>query len=78
MIISVSDRVENIVGKGEIACTSNFFFSQNVFKRLLSQTRQNVSLFGNGLMDRNLMLDKMDLMDALVDVRQDGFKGFII
>ena len=78
MIISVSDRVENIVGKGEIACTSNFFFFQNVFKRLLSQTRQNVSLFGNGLMDRNLMLDKMDLMDALVDVRQDGFKGFII
>ena len=78
MIISVSDRVENIVGKGEIAYTSNFFFFQNVFKRLLSQTRQNVSLFGNGLMDRNLMLDKMDLMDALVDVRQDGFKGFII
>ena len=25
-IISVFDRVENIVGKGEIACTSNFSF----------------------------------------------------
>ena len=36
MIISVFDRVENIVGKGEIACTSNFSFSHNVFKRLLS------------------------------------------
>ena len=35
MIISVFDRVENTVGKGEIACTSNFSFSHNVFKRLL-------------------------------------------
>ena len=26
-LISVFDRVENIVGKGEIACTSNFSFS---------------------------------------------------
>ena len=49
MIISVFDRVENIVGKGEIACTSNFSFSHNVFKRLLSQTSQKVSLCGNGL-----------------------------
>ena len=48
MIISVSDRVENIVGKGEIACTSNFSFSHNVFKRLLSQRHQKVSLCGNG------------------------------
>ena len=29
-IISAFDRVENIVGKGEIACTSNFSFSHNV------------------------------------------------
>ena len=36
MIISVFDRVENIVGKGEIACTSNFSLSHNVFKMLLS------------------------------------------
>ena len=36
MLISVFDRVENIVGTGEIACTSNFSFSHNVFKRLLS------------------------------------------
>ena len=48
MIISVFDRVENIMGKGEIACTSNFSFSHNVFKRLLSQMRQKVSLYGNG------------------------------
>ena len=49
MIISVFDREENIVGKGEIACTSNFSFSHNVFKRLLSQRRQKASLCGNGL-----------------------------
>ena len=48
MIISVFDKVENIVGKGEIACTSNFSFSHNVFKWLLSQTRQ-ISLSENGL-----------------------------
>ena len=49
MVISVFEIVENIVGKGEIACTSNFSFSHNVFKRLLSQMRQKVSLCGNGL-----------------------------
>ena len=49
MIISVNDRIEKIVGKGEIVCTSNFSFSHNVFKRLLSQTYQKVSLCGNGL-----------------------------
>ena len=64
MIISVFDRVENILENGEIACTgnlsfpqnvfysikdtSNFSFSHNVFKRLLSQTCQKVSLRGNG------------------------------
>ena len=45
MIISVFHRVENIVGKEEIACTSNFSFSHNVFKRILSQRRQKVSLW---------------------------------
>ena len=35
------------MGKGEIA--SNFFFSHSVFKRLVSQGRQKVSLCGNGL-----------------------------
>ena len=49
MIISVFDRVENIVGKREIACTSNFSFSHNVLQRLLSQTCPKASLCGNGL-----------------------------
>ena len=30
MIISAFDRVENIVGKGEIACTSNFLLVQAI------------------------------------------------
>ena len=37
-----SKWVENTVGKGEIACNS-------VFKRLVSQGRQKVSLCGNGI-----------------------------
>ena len=49
MIISVFVRVENILGKGEIACMSNFSFSHNVSKRLLFQTHQKVSLCGNVL-----------------------------
>ena len=48
MLISVFDRVENIVGKGEIACTNNFSISNNVSKKLLSQTRQKGHC-GNGL-----------------------------
>ena len=52
----LSKRVENIVGKGEIArekekllVTSNFSFSHSVFKRLVSQGCQKVSMCGNGL-----------------------------
>ena len=31
--ISVFDRVENIVGKGEITCISSFFFSPQCFQK---------------------------------------------
>ena len=41
--------VENTVGKGEIARTSNFSFSHSVFKRPVLQTRKNQGLFGKGL-----------------------------
>ena len=44
-IVGKGEGVENIAGKGEIACTSSY----NVFKGLLSQTRQKVSLCGSGL-----------------------------
>ena len=44
-------RVENIVRKGEIACSSNFSFSHNVFHSYISLVRQNAALCGNGLND---------------------------
>ena len=35
--------------KEKLLITSNFSFSHSVFKRLVSQGRQKVSLYGNGL-----------------------------
>ena len=43
----LTKRVENTVGKREI--TRNFSFSHSVFKRLVSQGHQKVSLYGNEL-----------------------------
>ena len=48
MGMQLSDWVENI-GKGEIACTSNFFFSHNVIKSCLLLMRQNKYLSSSGL-----------------------------
>ena len=45
----LSKRVENTVGQGEIARYEQFSFSHSVFKRLVTQGRQKVSLCGNGL-----------------------------
>ena len=59
MIISVFDRVENIVGKGEIACTSNFSFSNNVFKGLFFPDPQKVSSSGNGSFMRSQLVLKI-------------------
>ena len=42
----LSKWVENTEGKGEI--TSNFSFSQSVFKRLVLQTQKNQGLFRKG------------------------------
>ena len=44
-----SERVENAVGKGEIARDEQFLLSHRVFKRLVRQTRKNQGLFGKGL-----------------------------
>ena len=48
MIISVFDGVENIVGKGEIDCTSNFSFSHNVFKGSLPRPVKRCHCVGMG------------------------------
>ena len=74
MIISVSDRIEDIVGKGEIALNcgksrkclyKQFSFSHNVFKMPLFQTCQKVSLSGNGL-------DKITMRVALLKEQYTG------
>ena len=44
-----SKRVDNIVGKGEIARYEQFLFSHSVFKSLVLQTRKYQGLFGKGL-----------------------------
>ena len=43
------ERVENTVGKGEIARYKQFLLFQQCFKRLVLQTRKNQGLFGEGL-----------------------------
>ena len=44
-----SKRVENTVGKGEIAPCEQFLLFPQWFQRLLLQTRKNKGLFGKGL-----------------------------
>ena len=44
-----SKRVENTVGKGEIAHYEQFLLFPSVFKRLVLQTRKKQGLFGKGL-----------------------------
>ena len=46
----LSQRVENTMGKGEIARYEQFLLYHSVFKRVVSQGLQKVSLCGNGLM----------------------------
>ena len=48
---SVSKRVENTVGKGEIARYKQFLLFPQCFKRLVLQTRKNQVLFGKGLIN---------------------------
>ena len=45
----LSKWVENTVGKGQIARYEQFVLFPQCFQRLVSQGRQKVSLFGNGL-----------------------------
>ena len=49
MAESLFKLVENTVGKGEIARYEQCLLFPSVFKRLVSQGRQKVSLCGNGL-----------------------------
>ena len=49
MAESYSNRYITLWEKEKLLVTSNFSFSRSVFKRLVSQERQKVSLCGNGL-----------------------------
>ena len=54
-----SERIENTVGKEEIA-RYDFFFSK-CFKRLVLQTRKNHGLFGKGLTHYHTMLHSRNI-----------------
>ena len=63
MEIELSDGVENIVGKGEIArYTSNFSFAHYVFKSCLLLMRQNEYLWSKGL--TKIMLPDMPILGS--------------
>ena len=49
MAESYTNRLKTMWEKEKLLVTSNFSFSNSVFKRLVSQGRQKVSLCGNGL-----------------------------
>ena len=49
MAESYPDRYKTLWEKEKLLVTSNFSFSHSVFKKLVSQGRQKVSLYGNGL-----------------------------
>ena len=73
-----SKRVENTVGKGEVAryqqfllVTSNFSFSHSVFKRLVLQTCKNQGLFGKGLIQ--IMLNCSVNMLSYIKERSKSF-----
>ena len=48
-----SKRIENTVGKGEIARYEQFLLFPQCFQRLASQGHQKVSLCGNGLREHH-------------------------
>ena len=49
MAESYPNRKKTLCEKEKLLVTSNFSFSHSVFKRLVSQGHQEVSLHGNGL-----------------------------
>ena len=78
MAAKFSKRIENTVEKKEkLLITSNFSFSHSVFKRLVSQGRQKVSLCGNGLtlplllMTQGFFVDHVDQDQIAQNVQSD-------
>ena len=74
MEIQLSDRVENIVGKGEIAYYEQFLLSHNVFKSCQFLMRQNEYLWSNGL---NCCLQNILIFDESTFLSFGRVKSFI-
>ena len=68
----LSKLVENTVGKGEIARYEQFLLFQSVFKRLVSQGSQKVSLCGNGLKE---FQESMGMSTGLRDITEITLKN---
>ena len=66
MAESSQKRVENVVGKGEIA--SYAVFSKDLYRR-------HVGLFGNGLNDRYTRYAKLFRSEKLVNGQCSSWKG---
>ena len=60
-----SKRVYNTLGKRKLLVTSNFSFSDSVFKRLVLQTSKNHCLFGKGI-TINLQNSKLETLKSTV------------
>ena len=75
---NLSKRVDNTVGKEKLLVTSNFFFSHSVFKWLVSQGRQKVSLCWNALNPvRGLLERSSDLSNSGEFKRQTAYDNTV-
>ena len=73
----LSKWVENTVGKGEIACYEQFLLFHSVFKRLVSQGHQKVSLCGNGLNIYHTMFSPFPTMFSALSKKQMHHLSYI-
>ena len=60
-----SKRVENTVGKGEIARYKQFLLSPQCFQRLVLQTHKNQGLFGKGFNNSSFNQQRMCHLNML-------------
>ena len=69
-------KAENIVRKGEIACSSNFSFSHNVFHSCISVVRQNAAFYGNGLKQIQALKPTDSVFRLCFDVSKSSVRCF--
>ena len=69
MAESYSNRLKTLWEMEKLLITSNFSFSNSVFKRLVSMGRQKVSLCGNGL---NAGKIKISVFERVENIEEKG------